>query len=738
MNRTVLNSTANSGPSVGASSLVTDANSALSGGPHLQRSASINNESYMRLPASPMSFSSNNISISGSSVLDGSSIVQQSSHQDHSSQQMQKRQHGASTASSQPTLRTGQLAFPSGSYVPSSSNQEAHYLSQIQKKPRLDIKQEDVFQQQVMQQLLQRQDSIQLQGHNPQIQALIQQQRLMQRHPQQQQQILQSMQPMQRAQLQQQLQQQQLRQAQQQNLQSVSGVKRPYESGVCARRLMQYIYHQRHRPPDNSIAYWRKFVGEYFAPRAKKRWCLSLYDNVGQHALGFPQATMDAWQCDICNSKAGKGFEATYEVLPRLNKVKFDSGVMDELLYLDMPRECRLPSGVLMLEYGKATQESVFEQLRVIREGHLRIFFTPDLKILSWEFCARRHEEFLPRRLVAPQVNQLLQVAQKYQNAVTESGTNGLSTQDLQTNCNMFLAAGRQLARNMELPLLNDLGFSKRYVRCLQISEVVNSMKDLIDFSRDQNIGPIECLKKYPRQTSKFQMQKMQEIGQQVGNGGGVQVQGLANDQNILNRVMSLHPGMNNPMNNQMVRNGLNANALNSYQNLLRQNSNQEPPQSPFHQGSMPSPHHSQQSMQSPHHSQQSMPSPHHSQQSMPSPHHSQQQPQQGNHHPPQTSSQGNPNVQQHMIQQLLHDMMNNNNNNNNGSGGGRAPQRASSEQNGSNIERMAAVRSNSYKSSSAADSFSLKSSADITQNLHLPEIEGDITNEFPEWEGVL
>ena len=34
-------------------------------------------------------------------------------------------------------------------------------------------------------------------------------------------------------------------------------------------------------------------MGEYYAPRAKKRWCLSLYNNVGQHALGvFPQAAM--------------------------------------------------------------------------------------------------------------------------------------------------------------------------------------------------------------------------------------------------------------------------------------------------------------------------------------------------------------------------------------------------------------------------------------------------------------
>ncbi|KAM1189691.1 hypothetical protein FF1_025569 [Malus domestica] len=82
MNNGVLNDVANSGLNVGASSLITDANSVLSGGPHLQKSASINNESYMRLPASPMSFSSNNISMSWSSIVDRFSVVKQSSQHD--------------------------------------------------------------------------------------------------------------------------------------------------------------------------------------------------------------------------------------------------------------------------------------------------------------------------------------------------------------------------------------------------------------------------------------------------------------------------------------------------------------------------------------------------------------------------------------------------------------------------------------------------------------------------------
>lgn len=73
--------------------------------------------------------------------------------------------------------------------------------------------------------------------------------------------------------------------------------------------------------------------------------------------------------------------EATFEVLPRLNEIKFGSGVIDELLFLDLPLEYRFSSGVMMLEYGKAVQESVYEQLRVVREGQLRIVFTHDLKV---------------------------------------------------------------------------------------------------------------------------------------------------------------------------------------------------------------------------------------------------------------------------------------------------------------------------------------------------------------------
>ncbi|WVZ15106.1 hypothetical protein V8G54_012672 [Vigna mungo] len=625
MNNVGLNSVANSAPSVGASSLVTDANSGLSGGPHLQRSASVNTDSYLRLPASPMSFTSNNISISGSSVIDGSSVAQQSSHQDHNVQQLQQSQQqlqGAASATSLPASQTGPSSLHMGAHAPGSFIHDPNNVSQLSKKPRLDIKQEDIMQQQqqqVMQQILQRQDSMHLQGRNPQLQALFQQQQRLR-----QQQIFQSMPQLQRVHLQQQqqqqLQQQQMQyrqQLQQQVMQPSSSVKRPCDngvSGVCARRLMQYLYHQRQRPNDNSIAYWRKFVAEYYSPRARKRWCLSLYNNVGHHALGvFPQAATG------CNSGRYRicalHVPATYEVLPRLNEIKFGGGVIDELLFLDLPREIRFSSGAMMLEYAKAVQESVYEQLRVVREGQLRIIFSQDLKILSWEFCARRHEELLPRRLVAPQnicyedlhlllgligswecrdfpkvVNQLVHVTQKCQSTIAESGADGVSQQELQTKSNVVLTTGRQLAKMLELQSLNDLGFSKRYVRCLQIAEVVNSMKDLIDICGEQNVGAIESLKSYPLLTnaSKLQMQKMQEM-EQLAN-----VHGLPTDRNTLNKLMAMNPGLNNQINNgqNVVNRGALSGSAHSalttnYQNLLiRQNSMNSSPGSLQREGS--------------------------------------------------------------------------------------------------------------------------------------------------------
>ncbi|GFP80224.1 transcriptional corepressor seuss [Phtheirospermum japonicum] len=334
----------------------------------------------------------------------------------------------------------------------------------------------------------------------------------------------------------------------------------------------QQLQNLRNMGSDNNIEFWRKFVAEYFAPNAKKKWCVSMYGSGRQTTGVFPQ---DVWHCEICNRKPGRGFEATVEVLPRLFKIKYESGTLEELLYVDMPREYQNPSGQIVLDYAKAIQESVFEQLRVVRDGQLRIVFSPDLKICSWEFCARRHEELIPRRLLVPQVSQLGTAAQKYQ-AATQSTSPSVSVSELQNNCNMFVASARQLAKALEVPLVNDLGYTKRYVRCLQISEVVNSMKDLIDYSRETGSGPMESLTKFPRRTnsspsfrgqsqqseSQHQQQQQQTTGQNSSNDNSAQPASMQLASTNANTTMNSGPTTSS---NNTIANLLHQNSMNSH-----------------------------------------------------------------------------------------------------------------------------------------------------------------------------
>ncbi|KAF3448490.1 hypothetical protein FNV43_RR09203 [Rhamnella rubrinervis] len=474
-----------SSPSRISSSSVMDANLAFSNkSPYLYRSDNANIQSKLKVPAMPVS-----------SFLDSSSTAQHIFNIDQNRSQMLKRKQleevfpATTCTASERHHSSLVIGVKQEPILPINSTQR-------HKKPRLEIKEDSSCHQYNIQQLLQSQDSGHLQRHTPQLQALFQnhlygnqnQSKVSHSIPQLLGVHMQSQQQKMRNQL------------QQQGVNRVSTSNmHPLDEGVCSRRLMQYLNHLRHRPPDNDLAYWREFVAEYYAPCAKKRWCVSLYDKVGLQAIDvFPHAAMDAWQCEICGCRSGKGFEAIFEVLPRLSKMTFESGVIDELLFLDIPHEYRFPSGLIMLEFEKAVQESVYEQLRVVHEGQLRVVFNQDFKILSWEFCARCHEVFFLRSLVEPQVNQLVSAAQKYQSSIDDSGSesfNGVYPQDLQASRNMIQETGFQFTKALDSQLIDNLGFSKRYTRFLQVADIVNNMKDLMSFCKDYHVGPIESLK---------------------------------------------------------------------------------------------------------------------------------------------------------------------------------------------------------------------------------------------------
>ncbi|AQK80078.1 putative transcriptional regulator SLK2 [Zea mays] len=225
----------------------------------------------------------------------------------------------------------------------------------------------------------------------------------------------------------------------------------------------------------------------------------------------------------------------------------------------------------MVLEHAKVVQKSVYEHLHVIHEGHLRIIFTPELKIISWEFCSRRHEEYTTRKTIAPQVNNLLQVVQKYQAVVTESGSAGISNNDAQTICNMFVTASQQLAKNLEHHTLNEHGLSKRYVRSLQISEVVNHMKDLIEFSHKNGLGPKESLNSYSKTMAKFQnmhdSRQLMAAANLANNQSNTKLMGTKEEASA--SATNQTPGVGAIGNNALQH----ATPLNSYQNMLRSSS---------------------------------------------------------------------------------------------------------------------------------------------------------------------
>lgn len=239
-NSTVLNNSTNSGPSVGSSSLVTDANSPLVGASHFHRGGSTNMDSYLNLPSSPLSFSSTNFS---TLVIDASSKEQPTcSRRDQNSQVGDKRlcpqlQIGG-TAASQTTSQAQRGSHHTG-------ERKEPGIAQMSKKPRLDRNQENILHQKIIQQLLQKQDTMVIQDHNQLLQALMQQHKL---RNQQQQYIRNSVSQFVGIPIQQQ-QQQPMRHHLQQQVNHQIPVVQPHDAGICSRRLMQYIYHLRHRPP---------------------------------------------------------------------------------------------------------------------------------------------------------------------------------------------------------------------------------------------------------------------------------------------------------------------------------------------------------------------------------------------------------------------------------------------------------------------------------------------------------
>ena len=263
-----------------------------------------------------------------------------------------------------------------------------------------------------------------------------------------------------------------------------------------------------------------------------------------------------------------------------------------------------------------------------------------------------------------------------------------------------------------------------------------------------------DSLKSYPRQAAaKLQAQKMQEVEQMISG------QSLPADQSTtLNKIMAMHSGLSNQTSNNhttaRIGNNSSAAAMNNYQYLLRSSSlqNNDPLQpSTFSSAnlSQTAPHLTKVQSFNGMSVQQQSPS------NISFPH-------QNNN---SQASQVNQHLEQHVIQQLLQEMMNNKGAPQqpltapnpkstvpseevvgpavSGSGAvqarmGAGPVRNDSGLANSGTSVMAPSRSNSFKSAannnnSSSSSSSFSGKPDLLQNLHLPDLDQDILREFTE-----
>ncbi|KAK1861642.1 hypothetical protein I4F81_004223 [Pyropia yezoensis] len=150
--------------------------------------------------------------------------------------------------------------------------------------------------------------------------------------------------------------------------------------GDCVARLIKLSEERRRLAqvsPTVPIAWWRRFVAEFFAPSA-----LLLYDAL--------------------SSSAAPGGAAGYA---RLLRARFSGvgGIKDERLLLENPCEFLLQSGVIVVDCPRAIFLSEYASSRVHSEGHLRVSFAArDRKIVCWEFSSRSHVELLDRAALTP------------------------------------------------------------------------------------------------------------------------------------------------------------------------------------------------------------------------------------------------------------------------------------------------------------------------------------------------
>lgn len=150
--------------------------------------------------------------------------------------------------------------------------------------------------------------------------------------------------------------------------------------GPCVQQLMKFNVEQRNGQIKNSVEkYWKPFVHKFFAPNAT-----ILLDFI------MPQS-----------GNPTRSIELPVEVMPHFFKSKYDAGVSEDRLLMEAPFEFLLENGIVVVDCPRTTMLTTYQNSKVCTDGHLRVSFTKEKKIIVWEFTTQRHEELFNRDVIS-------------------------------------------------------------------------------------------------------------------------------------------------------------------------------------------------------------------------------------------------------------------------------------------------------------------------------------------------
>ncbi|GLB33318.1 putative LIM-domain binding protein [Lyophyllum shimeji] len=254
------------------------------------------------------------------------------------------------------------------------------------------------------------------------------------------------------------------------------------------------------------LSWWSETIKEYFTPKAMLKFTL--------------------WKDNQRNE--AKPFEIGVPILPRFFLVTTQSGVKSMTLSLDGARERMYSPGHSIVEcvaaiwtykYTNGYTVTLRGPLTVhvvvtaaVPPGQARPQAAPEflLKFEEFQFDANFHDKYIaldaivgPRTIGSPKTPRVRNTpAPSMPNGSgsgTPAGSQGQSHQQQQLEEDKRWEEPRVTIEQATIPgePVNAFGIPQATMRCLELAESVSAMADLIAFSTEQQLGPLDALKKF-------------------------------------------------------------------------------------------------------------------------------------------------------------------------------------------------------------------------------------------------